>query len=706
MFRRLLGIGRGLVLLLITATAQAAIVSVTGVGDTVAVNGACTLREAITSINAAASVNADCPNTGAAFGTSDEIRFNIPGAGVHTIAPTSALPVITRAVLLDGYSQPGAVQNSAATGWNGSILIEIDGAAAGAYLDGLTVATDNATIRGLAIGRFSFGVVIGDGGSGAGGTANLNTVAGNFVGLRADGSTFFPNQNAAVVVGGWVGAWANTIGGAFPADRNVISGNDWDGIVIMNLGLGGWETAVLNNYIGTNAFLTAARPNQRHGINITDAVDNSIGRNVIAYNVGHGVTVEGTVATTGNTITANSIYDNTDMGINLDANGVAPNDPGDTDTGPNSLQNYPLLTSASAWGVVAGSLNSTPNTAFTIEFFSSPACDGSGYGEGRTFLGPQAVTTDAGGNAAFTFSGPVLTSGHVVTATAAAQVAQSTSEFSACVTVSPAPEIGISGNSVPIADGDTTPSLADHTDFGTSTVGTPVTRTYTILNSGTVTLNLGANAVSLLGAACGEFAVSVQPSTTVAASASTIFAVQYTPVDAGTDLCQVSINNDDPDESPYEFNVQGTGSPAPPGSPPVMGDVPNQNATVGSAFNLALVGYVTATNGDPILSYAIVTGALPPGLTIAASTGVISGTPTTAGTYNITVVAGDKDGWSNADAIQFTVTAAAAPDGAVPVPALSPWGLLVLSLLLSALVLLHQRGWMSSDRRTRRNESP
>ncbi len=142
------------------------------------------------------------------------------------------------------------------------------------------------------------------------------------------------------------------------------------------------------------------------------------------------------------------------------------------------------------------------------------------------------------------------------------------------------------------------------------------------------------------------------------------------------------------------------------GTPPVMGNVPNQKTTVGTAFNLALAGYVTLTEGDPITSYAIASGSLPPGLTFSASTGVISGTPTTPGTYNITVTASDKDGASNADAIQFTVTAAAAPNGAVPVPALSPWGLLVLSLLLSGLVLLHQRGWMSSDRRTRRNESP
>lgn len=87
-----------------------------------------------------------------------------------------------------------------------------------------------------------------------------------------------------------------------------------------------------------------------------------------------------------------------------------------------------------------------------------------------------------------------------------------------------------------------------------------------------------------------------------------------------------------------------------------MGDIPNQTGVTGTpitAINLA--SYVTLTNGDAISSYAIATGALPPGLTLNTTTGAITGTPTVAGTYNITVTATDNDGASNADAIQFII---------------------------------------------------
>ena len=89
----------------------------------------------------------------------------------------------------------------------------------------------------------------------------------------------------------------------------------------------------------------------------------------------------------GNTITQNSINGNQGLGIDLDrdGDGITPNDPGDADTGPNDLQNFPVLSSASADGAsldVAYSLDSKPNTAYTIEFFAQTGCDPSGNGQG------------------------------------------------------------------------------------------------------------------------------------------------------------------------------------------------------------------------------------------------------------------------------------------------------------------------------------
>jgi len=75
----------------------------------------------------------------------DTIVFQIPGAGVHTITPTNALPSISDSVVIDGTTQPG---------FAGTPLIELSGASAGATTDGLRLSAGNSTIRGLAINRF------------------------------------------------------------------------------------------------------------------------------------------------------------------------------------------------------------------------------------------------------------------------------------------------------------------------------------------------------------------------------------------------------------------------------------------------------------------------------------------------------------------------------------------------------------------------
>ncbi len=99
-------------------------------------SGAGSLRQAI--------LNANANN-----GLNDTINFNIPGAGLHTISPASALPTITDAqVKIDGSSQPGYV-------FDGRPLIQLDGSSAGSFVDGLDVAAANATIIALAIDDFN-----------------------------------------------------------------------------------------------------------------------------------------------------------------------------------------------------------------------------------------------------------------------------------------------------------------------------------------------------------------------------------------------------------------------------------------------------------------------------------------------------------------------------------------------------------------------
>jgi parallel beta-helix repeat protein len=245
-----------------------------------------------------------------------------------------------------------------------------------------------------------------------------NVVAGNWIGLDVTGNGVIPNAN-----GVWIDSPNNTIGGASAESGNVISGNLSPGI---GIGPNGGSNVISRNTIGTNALRTAALPNAQGGVQINSS-GNTVTLNLIAQNGAAGVAVH---SGTGNAITANQIRANSGLGIDLGGNGITPNDTGDGDTGPNNYQNFPVLTAVA--GGVQGTLNSTPNTAFTIHFYGNTACDPSQQGEGEVYLSSTIVNTLANGNAAV----PLFpaSAGQIITATATSP-ANDTSEFSTCVTV-------------------------------------------------------------------------------------------------------------------------------------------------------------------------------------------------------------------------------------------------------------------------------
>ena len=160
--------------------------------------------------------------------------------------------------------------------------------------------------------------------------------------------------------------------------------------------------------------------------------------NVIAFNV-NGVVV-GTAGlgfpdSTGISVLGNNIFSNAGLGIDLAGDGVTPNDDCDTDTGPNNLQNYPVLTSITATSGnvnIIGTLNGAEGTTFRLEFFGNDAVDPSSFGEGQVFLGFANVTTDASCNAAFDVNFPAVSGAPHISATATDPMGN-TSEFSAVI---------------------------------------------------------------------------------------------------------------------------------------------------------------------------------------------------------------------------------------------------------------------------------
>jgi len=118
------------------------------------------------------------------------------------------------------------------------------------------------------------------------------------------------------------------------------------------------------------------------------------------------------------------------------------------------------------------------------------------------------------------------------------------------------PEREVLGNGQIIADGDITPSSNDYTDFGSVLQGSSVVRTFTIRNTGTAALNV--TAVQWTGSP--DFTVIQQPSPVVAANGgTTTFQIRFTPSGPGLQTATMMIANDDADENPYDFVIQGTG---------------------------------------------------------------------------------------------------------------------------------------------------
>jgi hypothetical protein len=126
------------------------------------------------------------------------------------------------------------------------------------------------------------------------------------------------------------------------------------------------------------------------------------------------------------------------------------------------------------------------------------------------------------------------------------------------------PEMNVVGNGSNILDNDLLPSGADHTDFGASLVGVSFVRTFTIQNVAGATgdLNLtGAPAVvAISGANAADFVVTQNPAPTTIVGASTTFQITFTPSAAGVRSASLTIPNNDNNENPYNFNIQGTGT--------------------------------------------------------------------------------------------------------------------------------------------------
>jgi CSLREA domain-containing protein len=262
--------------------------AVPGNGSCNVVFGLCSLRAAIEEANA--------------FAGPDTINFNIFGSGPHTIAPDAPLSQITGPVTIDGYSQSGASPNALAVGNNAVLKVELSGVNAGPDVSGLMINAANSTVKGLVINQWDgSGVeIIGSGAKG-------NKVQGTYIGTDKNGTAALGNGLHGVVIGAT--ASDNMVGGTQTAARNIISGNDINGVSILSAK----SNKVIDNYMGTDKDGDDALGNSQSGVFIGGAAsNNAVGgttaaaRNIISANDIDGVIIFGASAT-GNKVRGNFI---------------------------------------------------------------------------------------------------------------------------------------------------------------------------------------------------------------------------------------------------------------------------------------------------------------------------------------------------------------------------------------------------------------
>ncbi len=261
------------------------------------------LRWAIGQVNADAT---DAPTD------PDVIAFAIPATdpgfnaatGTWSISPASALPTITGAVVIDGDSQPGSSQNTLAQGDNAAIAIRLDGAKAGASVDGLAISGGSSLVRGLSITDFNNGIHL----EGPG----VDLIAGDFVGLDADGTTLDENADFGVFLDGTP---AVTIGGTAPGDRDLIAASSREGLTFDDFGEGVLASdsagdVILGSYFGTDRTGTVVVGASNGAVRLRSSPGATVGgpapadANVLTgTNLdGHGVSADGDALIQGNRI--------------------------------------------------------------------------------------------------------------------------------------------------------------------------------------------------------------------------------------------------------------------------------------------------------------------------------------------------------------------------------------------------------------------
>ncbi|MFN0034245.1 MAG: HYR domain-containing protein [Saprospiraceae bacterium] len=221
-------------------------------------------------------------------------------------------------------------------------------------------------------------------------------------------------------------------------------------------------------------------------------------------------------------------------------------------------------------------------------------------------------------------------------------------------------EINVQGNLVTITDGDISPSLADHTDFGTTAPSVPIVRTFTIQNLGGQPLTI----TPITKSGVNDFTVgALSPASPIPAGMSATFTVTFNSAAGGIQTSTITIANNDcgGGEDPYTFEIKAevvVGC-----SFPVFSPCPAPlTASTAAGLCTAVVSYTATATGspNPTLAYVFT------GMTTGSGTGTGTGSTFNKGVTNVVITATNICGSTTCS---FTVTVNDAQKPTITCPA-------------------------------------
>jgi titin len=318
-------------------------------------------------------------------------------------------------------NQFGAVPFTSANG----AAVRVTGASGGALIGGF----DDVGAVNVIAGAADAGIYLDN-------TAGGSVVGNNVIGFQPNGMFAVGNSIGIFVFN----SPANNL------QYNFIGNSTSNGITLSGAASSG--NILQHNTIGVGYELAPAA-NAGAGVGVIFAAhDNTIGAvltgtgggNQIVDNVGPGVWISNSGGG-GNRVLANEMTGNGGIDIDLAALGASPNQPLNPDSGPNRMQNHPVLTSATRFQAigtirVTGGMHSAPSSTYRIDVYFDGNCDASSPSRGNALAwrGRGSMTTNASGDGSFILDVPAypgVPSLGVVAATATSSTGD-TSEISNC----------------------------------------------------------------------------------------------------------------------------------------------------------------------------------------------------------------------------------------------------------------------------------